>query len=108
MSVRMFIQRRPHIPNPRWLGSHSAFSQSAAPALRQSAASRLLCTRSSTVRESRCRPKDLVDRAQSRQRNDIANDDGALTLDGAFRFQHGERGVYLGTAGANQQSQLAL
>jgi len=39
MSVRMFIQRRPHIPNPRWFGSHSAFSQPAVPALRQSAAS---------------------------------------------------------------------
>lgn len=108
MSVRMFIQRRPHIPYPRWIGSHSAFLNRLCRRWRQSAASRFLCTRSSMVRAPRCRPKDLVDRAQSRQRHDIANDDGTLTLDGAFRFQYGERGVYLGTAGAHEQGQLAL
>jgi len=66
----------------------------------------VLC--SSMVRGARRLPKDLVDCAQSRQRHDIANDDGALSLDGAFSFQQGKRGVDLGAAGADEQGQFAL
>ncbi len=108
MTARMFIQRRPHIPNPRWPGSHSALSQSAVPAPTPERRLPASLYRSSMVRGARRLPKDLVDCAQSRQRHDIANDDGALSLDGPFGFQQSERGVDLGTAGADEQGQLAL
>ena len=75
---------------------------------RQSAASGLSCTVLAWCGEARRLPKGLVDCAQARQRHNIANDDGAPSLDGAFCFQQGERGVYLGTAGANEQGQFAL